>query len=208
MKWIAVLILGLAAAGCGGPTAPIETQAPPVPPLSPEVRQAALQRGQAIAAETFGILSSNLLQAIQSGGVSNALPFCSLAASPLTSGVAARHGIALRRVTHRPRNPSGRANAAESGVIQAFQAALAAGASTNPPPPLVTNLVPGQATFLAPIVLAKELCLKCHGDPATDIGLAELEVIRRLYPGDEATGFRIGELRGLWRIDFPLSSLP
>jgi hypothetical protein len=29
-----------------------------------------------------------------------------------------------------------------------------------------------------------------------------LALIRQLYPADEATGFSLGEVRGLWRIGF------
>jgi hypothetical protein len=31
--------------------------------------------------------------------------------------------------------------------------------------------------------------------------------IRRLYPADAATGFKLGDLRGLWRVDFRRSAL-
>lgn len=192
--------------GCSKLAAP--AAAPPSPPaLAAEVEQAALPRGKAIAAETFGLLSSNLQTAIQSGGISNALPFCSLAASPLTAGLAEKHGVSLRRVTHKARNPANKAAAIEAAVLQAFAAALAASSTTNPPPPLVTNLVVGQTTFFAPIVLNNELCLKCHGEPGKDIAPAELAVIQKLYPQDEATGFKLGQLRGAWRIDFPLATL-
>jgi len=37
--------------------------------------------------------------------------------------------------------------------------------------------------------------------------IEHLEVIGRLYPQDEAVGFRLGELRGAWRIDFPAKAL-
>jgi hypothetical protein len=33
-------------------------------------------------------------------------------------------------------------------------------------------------------------------------------VIRRLYPEDQATGFSLGDLRGMWRIDFKKNDLP
>jgi hypothetical protein len=192
--------------GCSKPAAPADDPTPP-PALSAEIEQAALQRGKAIAAETFGLLSSNLQTAMQSGGISNALPFCSLAASPLTAGLAEKHGVTLRRVTAKSRNPANKATAIESAVLNAFDANLAASSSTNPPPPLVTNLVIGQATFFAPIVLNNELCLKCHGEPGKDIAPADLAVIQKLYPHDEATGFKLGQLRGAWRIDFPLTTL-
>jgi hypothetical protein len=190
--------------GCSKPVATIEPPSAP-PALSAEVQQAAVQRGKAIATETFGLLSSNLQTAIQSGGISNALPFCSLAASPLTAGMAEKHGVTLKRVTHKARNPAAKANATELAVLKSFTSALAA--STNPPPPFATNLVAGQATFFAPIVIANELCLKCHGEPGQDISAENLAIIRQHYPQDEATGFQLGRLRGAWRIDFPLASL-
>lgn len=189
--------------GCSKPAPNSNVQ--PLPALPTEVQQAAVQRGKAIAAETFGLLSTNLQAAIQSGGISNALPFCSLAAAPLTAGMAEKHGITLKRITHKARNPANKANAAELAVLIVFERALAA--STNPPPPFATNLVAGQATFFAPIVIANELCLKCHGAPGKEISAENLAVIRQHYPQDEATGFQLGQLRGAWRIDFPLAAL-
>lgn len=204
--WLVLPMLFLA--GCS------KTPDPPTPPvttppaaLAAEVQNAAVQRGKAIAAETFSLLSSNLQSAIQSGGVSNALPFCSLAASPLTAGMAAKQGVTLRRVTHKPRNPADKADAVELGILKQFEAALRTANATNPPPPMVTNLTAGTATFFAPIVLSNELCLKCHGAPGKDISGENVAVIQRLYPQDEATGFKLGDLRGAWRIDFPLATL-
>lgn len=192
--------------GCSKPADNATTASFP-PSLTPEVQQAAIQRGKAIAVETFNLLSSNLQSAIQSGGVSNALPFCSLASSPLTAGMAAKHGVTLRRVTHKARNPTAKANDLERAILNSFETALAAGNSTNPPPPLATNLVADQAAFFAPIVLNNELCLKCHGQPGKDISAENLAVIQRLYPQDEATGYKFGQVRGMWRIDFPLATL-
>jgi len=177
--------------------------APPTA-LSPEAQNAALQRGKAIVAETFSLLSSNLQTAMQQGGVSNALPFCSLAASPLTAGMAGKHGVTIRRVTHKPRNPASRADATELAILNHYEAALT---GTNPPPPLLTNLTASTVTFFAPIVLNNELCLKCHGEHGKDISSENVALIAHLYPQDEATGFKLGQLRGAWRIDIPLASL-
>lgn len=203
LPMICLLPLGLLV-GCSRPVAQTERLKPP-PALTVEIQQAVVPRGKAIAAETFDLLSANLQTAMQSGGISNALPFCSLAASPLTAGLAEKHGVTLKRVTHKARNPDGKANEAELAVLKSFTSYLAA--STNPPPSFVTNLVTGQATFFAPIVIAKELCLKCHGEPGKDISAENLAVIKKHYPQDEATGFKLGQLRGAWRIDFPLATL-
>ena len=123
----------------------------------------------------------------------------------LTAGMASKHGVALRRVTQKARNPADKANADELAILRQFEAAIPA--STNPPPPIVTNFVAGAATFFAPIILSKELCLQCHGVSGKDIAPENLAVIQRLYPQDEATGFKLGDLRGAWRVDFPLATL-
>ena len=179
--------------------------APPPPPLTPAQQAAAIQRGKAITAETFGVLSTNLQTALATGGVSNALPFCSLAASPLTASVSERHGVKVRRVTHKPRNPAARASAVETAMLDGFRSALVSGG--QPPTPIATNLVAAQATFFAPIVINNALCLNCHGEPGKDISEANLAVVRQHYPQDEATGFKLGDLRGAWRIDLPLAGL-
>jgi hypothetical protein len=193
-------------AGCSKSPVP---EAPPASTspagLSAEAQNVALQHGKAIVAETSSLLSSNLQAAIQQGGVSNALPFCSLAASPLTAGMAGKHGVTIRRITHKPRNPAGRADATESAILQQFEAALN---GRNPPPSFVTNFTASTASFFAPIMLNNELCLKCHGEAGKDISTENVAVIHRLYPQDEATGFKLGQLRGAWRIDIPLVGTP
>lgn len=192
--------------GCSKSRTP-EASPASAPPagLSAEAQSVALQRGKSIVAETFSLLSSNLQTAIQQGGVSNALPFCSLAASPLAAGMAGKHGVTIRRVTHKPRNPVDRADATELAILKNFEATLT---STNPPPPFVTNFTASTATFFAPIILNNELCLKCHGEPGKDISTENVAVIQHLYPQDEAAGFKLGDLRGAWRIDIPLASFP
>lgn len=198
-----LLCLSFATAGLSFTSRAADASAPPA--LPPDVQRFAVQRGKAIAAETFALLRTNLHTAIQAGGISNALPFCSAAAAPLSLAQARKHGVTLKRVSHKARNPAGQANADEMAVIAEFEKALSL--STNPPPAFATNLVAGHATFFAPITINHELCLKCHGEPGKDIAPGTLALIRKLYPRDEAVGFKPGQLRGAWRIDFPIASL-
>lgn len=205
-RWLLtpVLALWVAMPACSPPPSDVGASRPPeAVPLDPAIRAAAMEQGRAIVAEAFSLLSSNLQTALQQGGVSNALPFCSVAALPITDSVAKSRGIILRRVSHKARNPANRANPAELGVIQSFENALTV--STNIPP-IVTNLAPGQVSFFAPIVIPGPLCLNCHGVAGQDILPANMELIRRLYPADQAVGFSLGQLRGAWRIDFPAAA--
>jgi hypothetical protein len=207
MVVVAMVFAGLAGlAGLVGCTKPPEaggTSESPGP-LTEAERRWVVERGDAIAAETFGLLRTNLQGALQTGGVSQALPFCSLAASPLTAGMAAKHGVGLRRVTMKARNPAAKADAVEAGILERFAAELGSPAGISA---VVTNTGGGTVTYLAPIVIASELCLKCHGEPGRDIAETDLQIIRRLYPADAAVGYGTGALRGAWRIDFPRSAV-
>ena len=154
-----------------------------------------LAEGKRLTGEAFALLSKNLAEAIAKEGVPGAIGFCSEKALPLTASVDA----SLRRVSHKARNPKNKADATELKVLDEFRAAFTAGKA---PEPQLRKNADGTETFFAPIILANPLCLKCHGDPATDIDAETRKALGKLYPQDEATGFRIGELRGMWRVDF------
>ena len=57
---------------------------------------------------------------------------------------------------------------------------------------------------LAPWLVAASLPLlgACGGGQDAGIGDPVYEVIEGLYPNDDAIGYKAGDLRGIWRIDF------
>lgn len=184
---------------------PPATPGPPVEqPLALQdleaLRPAALERGKPIVQEAFTVLSTQLGLALQTGGVTNALSLCSVRALPLTKLVGDTNHVTLRRVTHKPRNPANRANSAEQHLLDCFQEMLDSG-TTNLAPVVLTPST-NQISFCAPIVINNPLCLNCHGVPDETLLPAASESLRRLYPADEATGFKMGDLRGMWRVDF------
>lgn len=156
-------------------------------------------RGKEITGQAFALLSANLGKALAEGGVTNALSYCSVKALPLTKLVADTNEVRLSRVTHRPRNPANKANREEMALLKQFQSELKTG---KPPTPLVVKNEDGAVTFFGPIILNNPLCLKCHGETGKDIAADNLAYIRSLYPNDRATGFKMGQLRGMWRVDF------
>ena len=157
------------------------------------------QRGQEITKRAFGLLSSNLMQAVAQGGVTNAMSFCSTRALPLTRSAVEGKRVVLRRVSNKARNPKNKADASELKILRAFSEKLAAG---EKPSPIVRTHANGAATYFAPIPLNNPLCLNCHGVPGKEIKPEALKLLKKLYPKDEATGFKFGELRGMWRVDF------
>jgi hypothetical protein len=163
----------------------------------------AVDAGQAIVAAASAHLASNLLAALAEGGVSNALPYCSDHAIDITEQVARQYDIALKRISHRPRNSDSRVELYEQGLVGHCTNTLAEG---NTPGPMTLS-AGDRVTYYQPIILNLPLCLQCHGEPGQDIATNDLKLIRELYPNDEATGFKLGEFRGLWKIVFPVGAV-
>jgi len=208
-----MLCLGLAAASCKRtpePEFPIpraeaaELKSAGAMVLPPAVEHAVREKGQAIAAQAFGVLGSRLGKAIADAGLTNAIQFCSVHGITLTTAVGVTNEVVLRRVTHRPRNAQNRADTNELELIRYFESGLKNG--TTPGPTIGTNRT-GFYTYYAPIVLTLPLCLNCHGQPGQDIQPEVLAQLKATYPADEATGFKLGQLRGLWSVDFKQSDL-
>jgi hypothetical protein len=176
-----------------------EITSPGAPTIPPAIEKSVREKGQAIAAEAFGVLSSRLGKAIADAGYTNAIEFCSVHGITLTTSVGVTNEVLLRRVTHRPRNPQNRADTNELAIIRQFETELSKGAT---PIPVVAASKPNSFTYYAPIVLNLPLCVSCHGEPGTDIKPDVLAQIKKTYPADEATGFKLGQLRGLWSVDF------
>jgi hypothetical protein len=136
-----------------------------------------------------------LTEAIAKDGPAGAIGVCSEKAPEIAAEIGGKHGVVLRRLTEKPRNPKNTATDEEKALLAAFAADLEN--AKKPEPRTVTN-PDGAVVFHAPIVIPAPLCLQCHGDPAADIAPETLAEIRKLYPGDKATGYKVGDLRGAW----------
>lgn len=160
-----------------------------------------VSKGKSITEDAFQTLSSNLMGAMQEGGFEYALQFCKVEALPLTDSLSTHYNVQVRRATHRPRNASNSADSLEMETIRNYIAQLNTQEELTP----VLYRSDDQIIYHAPIVINNGLCLNCHGDPGSDIQQERLEMIGELYPDDKATGFDMGELRGIWSVEFPVS---
>ena len=169
------------------------------------VEQVALRRGKELATATQAKLGKELMTAIGEGGFTNALSVCSVKAPALLQAASTAHGVEISRITHKARNPVDQATAEEQDLIRALQTVMKTSGET--PAPVILGAGEETVSFYAPIVIGNPLCLNCHGSTTSDIQPATLARIHELYPHDEATGFKFGDLRGLWRIRFPRDAL-
>ena len=156
--------------------------------------------GPKIVAEASAKLLTELTAAIAKDGPQGAIAVCSERAPQIAAETGKAHGVTLRRATTKPRNPKNAADAIERKTLETFAAAIEA---KQPPQPQVIAAENGGKVFHAPILLASPLCLQCHGNPERDITPATREALRKAYPADQATGYTVGQLRGLWSVNFP-----
>jgi hypothetical protein len=158
--------------------------------------------GPQIIAEASGKLITALTEAIAKDGPASAISVCSERAPAIAAEIGNAHGVTLRRASEKPRNPKNAANDEEKILLAAFTAAIE---KSEVPKTQTKNHVDGTTTFFAPIVISNPLCLQCHGAPERDIAPLTRTAIRKLYPDDKATGYKAGDLRGLWSVTFPSS---
>lgn len=149
--------------------------------------------------QTFRRLLTRLMQAIRQDGIPGGLTTCSQIALPLTASIGKRKGLKISRVSHRPRNPLNSASPLERRLIEAYAQRLR---SKLPLLPVFLASPQGQKRMYSPILLPLPTCLQCHGRPQSDIQPAHLSLIQKLYPHDQATGFSLGDLRGLWKVEW------
>lgn len=147
-------------------------------------------------------LKGQLMAAMKSGGPVAALSVCNSAAPQIASGISKTLGLDVGRTALRVRNPSNAPDAFERRVLEEFVTQLASGADPETLEHSETVTENGVATFryMKAIPMAAEPCAACHG---TDLKPEVKAEIDKLYPADQATGFKPGELRGAFTVSIP-----
>ena len=139
-------------------------------------------------------LLSNVGKAIQKGGPEYAVEFCNLEVSSIIDSLNIANNCVISRVSTKNRNlENGLSNKTEKELWTLFQNNLA-----------VDTLIQskGKLIYYKPIKIGLPACLKCHGKPESEINSATSEKLQKLYPNDLATGYKLKDFRGLWKIEF------
>jgi hypothetical protein len=169
-----------------GPTAPPAPPAPPAVPSDPR-----FVRARTAAEELKRQLTGAVEAAVAAGGAAGAIDVCATTAPTLTAALSGST-LTIGRSSARLRNP---ANAPRPWVQP-----LLAELERVPAPqrgPRTVELPDHTLGVVLPIVTGK-LCLQCHGtDVAPDVRAA----LERRYPKDQATGYREGDLRGVFWVE-------
>ena len=155
-------------------------------------------RGKEIAQATGGHLSGQLTKYMKEGGVVKAVPFCNTMAMPLTDEMSEKHNVSIKRTSHKLRNEKNSPNEEEIRILNEYKDLLHANKKLMP---IVEIDRSGNPHFYAPILLQQK-CLVCHGAIGENVTSKTDSIIKSYYPNDKATGFKEGDLRGIWSITF------
>ncbi len=189
--------------GCSQPTPPVsqeagngasaadntgvETDADPAKSGGRDKRFAAATRAKDAL---FEALSGRLMEVLQSEGPVAAINFCSQEASAIAATVSTEQGVEIGRTSFKLRNP----NNAPREWVKPF-------VEQRVDTPQHVALENGKLGVVFPIHLNVK-CLMCHGGPDEMLDNVKPE-LARLYPNDQATGFKQGDLRGWFWVEVP-----
>lgn len=158
----------------------------------------AIEDGNMISSETQQLLGTTLKTTIQQRGIPAALDYCNLNAYPLVDSIEQKYGVTIKRASLATRNLQDSPDKEEKTIIETYQKDLQEGRT----PEVKVNIHSNEVLFAKPILLNDAVCLNCHGQIGTEITQENYRVIRALYPDDQATGHKLGDLRGIWSIRF------
>lgn len=162
-----------------------------------QIIQKVLEIGNSISANTQKTLGQNLQKALQEGGVENAISFCNLNAMPLVDSLSKQFDAEIRRVSMKPRNQNDFPTDIEKELLEAYDYQWK---DSLPLQNNVQALEGDRYLFTKPILVENALCLTCHGTLENGLLEETKEFIKSKYPEDQATGYNIGDLRGMWSI--------
>ncbi|WP_294537262.1 DUF3365 domain-containing protein [uncultured Rhodoblastus sp.] len=169
-------------------------------PASAENRGSPELKGKAaeLIQDYAGKLKAALGAAMQSQGPEGALEVCNKQAPAIAAEVSQGSGWSVGRTSLKPRNTASAPDAYERNIMEAFDARIAKGEKVGD---LVSAEVvegDGAKTFrFIKAIPTGEMCMTCHGE-TVDPGLKQK--ILALYPDDQATGFKEGDMRGVFTL--------
>jgi hypothetical protein len=165
---------------------------------APAPDPALIEKSSALADRFQEQLKGELSAALQSVGPVGAIGVCQSVAPAIAQDLSSESGALVQRIARRNRNPGGALpDDMASLYSQLEESPMADGA-----PRAVHAVRDGQLTYMRAILMQEKPCTVCHG---TDIEPGLQAAIDKAYPMDKATGFKPGELRGAFVVEWPIS---
>jgi Protein of unknown function (DUF3365) len=161
-----------------------------------------VEQGRQITQQFGAALKAALERAMAEQGPVGAILVCRDEAPRIAARLSDEHGVRVARTALKIRNPDNLAQDWQLRELAAFQRRLEQGAEATTLEFFEAR--PDGARYLKAIVTAP-LCTACHGETLAP----ELQqTLQQHYPADQATGFKLGDLRGAFSVEWPGDSVP
>lgn len=159
-----------------------------------------LKKGSEIAGKAQQVLLSNVSEAIKREGVPGAVAFCNLNAEQLTDSTGKSLAISsITRLSDKNRNPN---NALHENLDRkAWEIIQAKMQDANAKEKNTILQDKNQVYYYQAIAIGMPTCLSCHGNKESDIAMETQKILTEKYPQDKAYGYKMGDLRGMWKIN-------
>lgn len=153
-------------------------------------------------AKEFGKrLKLQLQQAMKTGGPVKAINVCNEQAPKIAKELSAKTGWEIYRTSLKPR--ARKPDAWEKRMLKSFEKQHDDGDDFKYLFVQDVVEVENKPTFrYMQAIETKPICLTCHGE---NIAPEISQAIKKLYPQDTATGFKVGDIRGAFSIIQPLN---
>jgi len=155
-----------------------------------------------IAEDYMTDLKGELLEALKdSAGTAGAIYVCAERAPEISAHYSSLPGLTVRRTSKRVRNPNNAPDEYELKMLDILEQRPAFGSQDHYEWETVGDAM--KFRFVKAIKTSSA-CLKCHGDPDKMEDDVKAAIAAR-YPDDQATGFKLDELRGILTVslDWP-----
>jgi len=147
--------------------------------------------GAALLAPFKKNLKTALVKGMEDGPV-EAISACSIEAPSIAAGLSV-DGVVMGRSSHRLRNHEN----ATPDWLEPVLRGYADGSSDLSP--MAMAIEDDRMGYAEPIMM-QPMCLACHGEELQPDLAAK---INESYPDDRATGFKVGDFRGVFWVEFP-----
>ncbi len=162
-----------------------------------------IQQARSLIKQYAGNLKHELKTAIKQEGLAKAVEVCHLKAPDIASDASKQSGWTVRRTSLKVRNLEDAPDKWEFSVLKQFEARKQAGEPVKTMEYSEKVTKNGQTWFrYMKAIPTQKICLQCHGEKIDSKVSRELD---SLYPFDQATGFKVGDIRGAFSLSKKLN---
>ena len=139
-------------------------------------------------------LKGRLQNAMKEGGPENAIQVCNIAAPEIASTLSDKYQWSVARTSLKTRNPNNAPDDWERKILEQFEQRKQEGVDIKK---LDFYEMTAEGFRYMKAIPTQGLCLTCHGD---SIAEPLKEKLNQLYPEDQATGYKVGDIRGAFTL--------